>query len=62
MDLDEQTFVRTPFTMGRSAPQLEVLFQKYPELLFSALRGTPQGDVLSPDVWTMFFDILLTAL
>ena len=62
MDVGERTFVRTPYLIGLSRKKLMALLQKNPSLAFSASKGTPQGDVVSPDIWTMFFDILLTAL
>ena len=62
MDIGEKTIVRSPYLTGLDPQELRRRVLADPRLFFSAERGTPQGDVLSPDVWDMFFDILLTAL
>ena len=62
MDVGEKTIVRSPYLTGLDPKVLRRRVLADIKLSFSAVKGTPQGDVLSPDVWDMFFDILLTAL
>ena len=62
MDVGEKTIVRSPYLTGLDPKELRRRVLADIKLSFSAVKGTPQGDVLSPDVWDMFFDILLTAL
>ena len=52
---DGVTIVRTPWALQCVEEGLEVKG-------FKGERGIGQGDVISPLIWTAFFDILLTAL
>lgn len=53
MDQDNVITVRS--NLVASNPSL-------PVETFSAGKGTPQGDICSPDVWNLFFDILLNLI
>jgi hypothetical protein len=57
MDKGGTTILRSPLALAVQRAGLRV-----GDLGFEAKRGTGQGDVVSPAIWTAVFDILLTAL
>ena len=66
--LDDQgpTVIRSPWALevwNRSGYEgFDTAITSTRPCTFTRMRGTPQGDVLSPLAWTAFFDIALTAL
>jgi hypothetical protein len=59
IDIDRRgiTILRAPLALAIQRAGFNV-----EELGFEAIRGTGQGDVISPAIWTAVFDILLSAL